>query len=176
MHIKGVGYKDSKKNTQSIYASILGNSQNSRLYKRIREELGFVYTIYAYSEITGTHGDIFIVFGTRPKNVKDAIFEIKKIIHELAENGVSEEELSCAKNLKKSIIEFSSETNTDRAETNASFMYYEGKHVSLNVRKTRFDKVTTQDVNKFAKKIANEKMFNIVAVGKNLNIEDLKQY
>ena len=176
LHIRGVGYKDKKKNVQSLYSSILGNSQNSRLYKKIREELGFVYSIYAYSEITATHGDLFIVFGTRPKNVKDAIFEIKKIINELAENGVTEEELDCAKNLKKSVVEYSSETNTDRAETNASFVYLEGKHVSINARKTRFEKVTLEDVNKFAKKIANEKLFNIVAVGKNLNIEDLKQY
>lgn len=176
VHIKGVNYLSRQKHIQSLYTSILGNCQNSRLYKKIREELGFVYSIYAYCQVALNHGDIFIVFGTRPKNVKDAIYEIKKIILDMAENGVTEEELANAKNLKKSVIEFSSETNTDLAETNASFVNYDGKHVSLKTRKSQFEKVTLEEINKFAKKIAEEKTFNIVAVGKNLNIDDIKQF
>ena len=176
VHIKGVDYSDKRKYVQSLYASILGNYQNSRLYKKIREELGFVYSIYAYSQIAANHGDIFIVFGTRPKNVQKAIYEIKKIILDMAENGVTEEEMISAKNLKKSIIEFSSETNTDLAETNASFVLSDGKHCSIKARKSKYNKISIEDVNKFAKKIANEKTFNIVAVGKNLNMADIEQY
>ena len=176
LHIKGVTYDSKQKHTASIYSCILGSSQNSRLYKKIREELGLVYTIYAYNDIGLRSGEIFIVFGTRPKNVKKAIFEIKKIIDDFAENGATEEELVRAKNWKKSCIEFAGETNTDIAETNGLMTYYDNKITRVASRKARYDKVTLEDVNKFAKKIATEKTFNIVAVGKGLDIEDLKQF
>lgn len=176
LHIKGVTYDSRQKHIASLYSSILGSSQNSRLYKIIREELGLVYTIYAYNDIGLRSGELFIVFGTRPKNVNKAIFEIKKIINEFAENGATEEELTRAKNWKKSCIEFAGETNSDLAETNGLMTYYDNKITKVASRKAKYDKVTLEDVNKFAKKIATEKTFNIVAVGKGLDIEDLKQY
>ena len=119
---------------------------------------------------------MFIIFGTRPKNVQKAIFEIKKIIQELAENGATEVELERAKIWKKSCMEFSSETNSDIAEINGSLIHNDNKHTSLSTRKSKFEKVKLEDINKFAKRIANEKVFNIVAVGKDINIEDLKQF
>lgn len=176
IHIKTVDYDSDLKHVASIYASILGNSQNSRLYKKIREELGLVYTIYAYNDIDVRTGEMFIVFGTRPKNVKKAIFEIKKIINEFAENGATEEELLRAKNWKKSCLEYSSETNYDRAESNGVLLQVNGKIPSLKLRKAKYDKVTLSQVNEMAKTIRDEANFNIVAVGKNLKIEDLEQY
>ena len=176
IHIKSVAYSSRQKYIASLYTSILGNSQNSRLYKTIREEMGLVYTIYAYQDTQAKNGEIFIAFGTRPKNVQQAIFEIRRIVDEIAEKGITEEELLRAKNWKKSCIEFSSETNQDLAEANGSFMLYENKHISVSQRKSKYDSVKVEDINKFAKKIASEKTFNVVGVGKNLNINDLKQF
>ena len=62
------------------------------------------------------------------------------------------------------------------ADTNGLMLYYNGKITRQSIRKAKYDKVTLEDVNNFAKKIANEKTFNIVAVGKNLNIDDIKQF
>ena len=62
------------------------------------------------------------MLGTRPKNVKKAIFEIKRIINEIAESGVTEEEFERVKNLKKSVLEYGSETNSDIAEANGSMI------------------------------------------------------
>ena len=176
LHIKSVTYDSKLKHIASIYSSILGNSQNSRLYKKIREELGLVYTIYSYNDIDLKTGSMLIVFGTRPKNVKKAIFEIKNIIKDFAENGATEEELIRAKNWKKSCIEFASETNSDIADANGIIWLLNNKTISLKSRKAMYDKVTLEQVNDFAKRIANEKTYNIVAVGKGIDIEDLKQY
>ena len=176
VHIKSVSAVDDKKYIADLYASILGNSQNSRLYKIIREELGLVYTVYAFSDMVSVTGGIFIMLGTRPKNVKKAIFEIKRIIQEMAENGVTEEEFERVKNLKKSVLEYNSETNSGIAEANGSMMHLFERCKTLEERKTQIENVSLEDVNYFAKMIADEELFNVVAVGKKLNIEDLKQF
>lgn len=176
VHVKSVSALSDEKYVSDLYASILGNSQNSRLYKVIREELGLVYSVYAFSDMVPMTGGIFIMLGTRPKNVKKAISEIKRIIVELAENGAKEEELERAKNLKKSNIEFSTETNSDIAESNGSMIHLFEKCQTTAERKQKFDNVTLEMVNEFAKRIASEETFNIVAVGKGVDENALKEF
>lgn len=176
VHIKTVPAVSDKKYVSDLYASILGNSQNSRLYKIIREELGLVYSVYAFCDMVSVTGGIFIMLGTRPKNVKKAIFEIRKIIDEFAENGATKEEFERVKNLKKSVLEYSFETNQDVAEANGTMLHLYDNVKSIDERKQEIEKVTLDEINKFAKQISKETMFNVVAVGKNLNIEDLKQF
>lgn len=176
VHIKGVTYDSNLKYVSDIYSSLLGASSSSRLYKKIREELGLVYSIYSYMEIEARNGELYIVFGTRPKNVKKAITEIRKIIDDIARNGVSEKELETAKNFKKSCIEFAAETNSELAEINGTFVHFCGTPVSLEERKKCYDAVTAEDILSFARTIASEKIYNVVAVGKNINIEDLKAF
>ena len=80
------------------------------------------------------------------------------------------------KNLKKSLIEYNNETNSDIAESNGSMIHLFEECHTVQERKQKIDSVTIDQVNEFAKRIANENMFNIVAVGKNVNEEDLKVY
>ncbi len=176
IHIKGVTYKSKLKFVADLYSTLLGGSSNSKLYKKIREELGLVYTIYSYPEIEARNGEFYIVFGTRAKNVKLAISEVKKIINYMAENLVTEDELNAAKNWKKSYLEFVSETNAETAEINGNLIHFNGKHSKLSARQKQYDKVSVDDIKKFAKKIANENTYNVVAVGKNIEISDLKQF
>lgn len=174
--IKSVNALDEQKYICDLYASILGNSQNSRLFKIIREKLGLVYTIYAYNEISPKAGELVIAFGTRPKNVKQAMIEIKQAIIDFAENGATEEELVRAKNWKKSCLSFGMETNSNVAEINGTIFNVYNKIFDKEERLMKTEKVTLEDVNAFAKRIANEKDFSIVAVGKNLTIEDISNF
>ena len=62
------------------------------------------------------------------------------------------------------------------AEINGTYAHLYGKTLSLDERAKQYDEITTQKVNEFAKRIANEEVFNVVAVGKNLNLKDIKVY
>ena len=144
--------------------------------KLIREKLGLVYTIYSYSEMSPKAGELVIVFGTRPKNVKKAMIEIKKAILDFAEKGASEEELVRAKNWKKSCVSFGMETNSNLAEINGTIFNLYTKAFDKNERIEKINNVTLEQVNNFAKRIASEREFAVVAVGKDLNIDDLKVF
>lgn len=176
LHIKSVSYKSKDKYVADLYSVLLGGPSNSRLYKKVREELGLVYTIYSYPEIEARNGEIYIVLGTRLKNVKRAVLEIRNIIDEIAKVGVSESEFEICKNWKKSYIEFASETNSDTAEINGSLIYYNQAYISLESRRQKYDSIKLSEINDFAKRIANESCFNVVAVGKNIKLEDLQNF
>ena len=94
----------------------------------------------------------------------------------LAKNGMSEDELLRAKNFKKSCIAYSSETNSDIAEINATCLHLYTKTLSTEERVKNFDSVTLEQVCDFATQIANEETFNVVAIGKKLKMEDITQF
>lgn len=173
LHIMSVPASSDKKYIADIYASILGNSQNSKLFKRIREDLGLVYTIFASNEMRLNSGEIFIVFGTRPKNVKKAISEIKNVILDMSETGISAEDLLRAKTWKKACLMFALETNSDIAEANGTNLFCYNKLEEKEEILSNYEAVTLSDVREFAKYIASQDVLNIVAVGDKLNKEDI---
>jgi len=174
--IKSVPYSSDKKYIADIYASILGNSQNSRLFKKVREQLGLVYSIYAMCELGARVGEIDIIFATRPKNIKKAIEAIKEEIQKLDDEGISEDEVLRTVNFKKSCTLYALENSSEIADLNASMMHYHGKPIHQEERMRNYDKVTSKDVSMFAKQIAEEQLFAVVAVGKGLKEEDLKVF
>lgn len=176
IHIKGSTCFDQSHMAENLYVSILGSSQNSRLFKRIREDLGLVYTIYAFADLGARKGDIVIIFGTRPKNINKAITEIKNVIDDLAQNGISEEELQRAKNWKKSCHAFAWESASDIAEANGTSLHIYDKVLTRADRLERVEKVTKSQVDEIAKRVAKETVFNVVAVGKNLEVADIEVF
>lgn len=171
--IKSERATSEKRYVADIYTTILGNSQNSRLYKTIREELGLVYTIYAFNDSNYLSGSIVIFFGTRPKNIEKAVMKIKQIIAEMGSVGISEEELQRAKNWRKSVLEFHAETAGATAESNGTMINYYGNVVSKEERGKKIQSVTLDDVNAFAKQIASEANFSLTAVGKNIKADTI---
>lgn len=174
--IKTINSLDKEKYACDLYTSILGSSQNSRLFKIIREKLGLVYSIYACNELTLKAGEMIIYFGTRPQNVKKAVEEVKKVILDFAENGATEEEFVRAKIWKKSGLSFGTETNSDIADINGIIFNFFGKVFNPKNRLKMTEAVTLEQVNNFAKRIANETTFNIVAVGKGVSLSDLTSF
>lgn len=172
--IKSVSTLDDEKYVADLYTSVLGSSQNSRLFKVIREKLGLVYSIYAFNQISTKNGELLIIFGTRPKNIRKAMLEIKKTINELAENGVTAEELERAKNWKKSSMSYGMETNSNLAEINGTQFNVLNEKFDADKMYKKTQNVTLEEVNEFAKRIANEKVYNVVAVGKGLSLKDIE--
>ncbi len=176
VHIKTVTLASDLKYIADIYTSILGNSQNSRLFKLLRENLGLVYSVYAFNDMRTASGEIYIIFGTRAQNVKKAIKSIKDEIQNLAKNGITDIELQRAKNWKESCVAFGLESSAEIAELNGSYTHYFERPTTAEEKIQNYKKVTKKDVDNFAKKVSLEQIFNVVAVGKNIKLEDLKQF
>lgn len=176
IHIKGITRESDVRQIAEIYTCILANSQNSRLYKKIREELGLVYSIYGFMHMGSQTGELFIFFGTRPENVELAMTEIRNEISKLADSGVTELELEMAKNLRKSNLEFMTETNSDIAELIGTELNFFGEIEPFDKKLKKLDKVSKEQVQEFAKVIFNESQFNVVAVGKNFSKSNLLKF
>ncbi|MDD4316776.1 MAG: pitrilysin family protein, partial [Clostridia bacterium] len=95
---------DKQSSTASLVTNMLGGGMSSRLFQKLREELGLVYNIYANDYQYVTDGFINLFFATNPSTVKQALLAVREIILKVIEEGFSAEELEKSKAQFKSAV------------------------------------------------------------------------
>ena len=82
---------------QSIYTTILGGNMSSRLFQKLREEEGLVYTIYVYPVRYFDTGGTVVYASTTPAQSDKVKKGILKEVDNIAKNGVKKGEFFDAK-------------------------------------------------------------------------------
>ena len=109
-----------------LYTVILGGGMSSRLYSKIREELGLVYSIYTFTLSYKDTGAGVIYFATSKENVGKVVHEIKAMLRKIAKEGVKKDEIERGKEylIGNSLLKL--ESSLSRSERNAVSYYRRG--------------------------------------------------
>ena len=110
----GVKQGDDRLYPLSIFSSILGGGMSSRLFQKIREELGLAYTVYSYPSSYTDIGALNIYAGTSPKNVQLVIDTIAGEIKKMNADGITDDEFAKAKTQLKGSYILSQESTVAR--------------------------------------------------------------
>lgn len=90
---ENIGSSSNDVYTIDIINNVLGGSSTSRLFQRIREDEGLVYSIYSEQEFYRDKGELGIYASMSTENLEDVYRLIKEEIVSLNEKGITEEEL-----------------------------------------------------------------------------------
>lgn len=77
-----------------VVSSLFGGGMSSRLFQRIREELGLAYSVYGFQSLytdVGVHG---VYVGTAPDTAERARAAVVEELQRLVDHGIAEDELS----------------------------------------------------------------------------------
>ena len=66
------GARDPRRYALAIMANVLGGGMSSRLFQRIREELGLAYAVYAFQQLYQSAGVVGVYVGTQPGTAEAA--------------------------------------------------------------------------------------------------------
>ena len=88
---------DPRRFAMSILVNALGGGMSSRLFQRVREELGLAYAVYAYNQFHQGTGQLGIYVGTQPESAEAALATIQQELRRMAEQGLDEAELAVGK-------------------------------------------------------------------------------
>ena len=157
----------------NLYNRILGGGHSSRLFVEVREKEGLAYAVYSFNSQSSYLGYLVIYIDTFIENLEKANNIIAGILKDLAENDVTQEELEKAKMQYKSAIAFHIENKANVAESNALQMQYYDKILTEEARVALIDKITIDDIRKFAKEVYNQKNRIVACVGKDIKKEFL---
>lgn len=129
-----VKYSDDLYYAFGLMNSIFGGSMSSRLFQSIREQKGLAYTVCSMNSFSTFSGFFNIYAGVAHDKLGETVREIKNELVKLAENGVTDEELSMAKEQFNSSYIFSLENTTTR-------MFSLGRHRLLLDRTFDVDEI-----------------------------------
>ena len=88
----GTPYGDPAIYPQAILNNLLGGAMSSRLFQRIREEMGMAYSIYTYPNSYLSCGVFAVYAGVSPKNGQLVLDEIGLELKKLLNEGITEKE------------------------------------------------------------------------------------
>ena len=143
--IKGI--YTSERMAYTLLSFIVGGGMSSRLFQKIREDLGLVYTIYCLPDFYDIGGSMVVSFATNSSQQTVAIEAIKKELDNLIKNGVTEEELNRAKVFCKTLIVTSSETSINTTKHNTSDTLVYNKLRTVDMKLSEIQAVTLEQIN-----------------------------
>ena len=149
----------------SVLSGILGKGMSSRLFQKLREEMGVGYYIYASHDAYTDHGIFSISAGVDTSRFEEVLAvlldECKKLKHTL----VDEDELKKVKDYLTGSFVLGLETSDSRAEYAAVNQILKGKIVSLEEEIDDIQKVTAEEIQTLAQEIFVEKHLNLAVIG-----------
>jgi len=139
-------HSDPRRYAMSMIGMLFGGGMSSRLFQRIREELGLAYSVYSFQsfhEDSGVHG---VYVGTTPASARAAVDAINAEMEKLAAQGLSEEDLTAGKSQLKGQITLSLESPSSRMYRAAGVELYGEPYRTLDEVLALVDAIDAQTV------------------------------
>lgn len=133
-----------------LLSSALGSGMSSRLFQRVREELGLCYAVYTYQSFYGVSGVSGVYVGTRPATAEKAAAAVREELARVASDGLAESELDQIKRQVKGQVMISLESTGARLHRLASFALHDEPFVGLSALLDKIDAVTSDDIRRVA--------------------------
>lgn len=139
-----------------LLSDIIGRSKSARLYHRLVKEQQLFNSVNAYSTSSLDPG-LLVISGNLNQGISPEAGDaaINEIVEEILTDGIPEAELSKVKNQAESTLAFSEIELLNRA-MNLAFAANAGNVDWANQEAEKIAAVTTESVNKAAKKILNK--------------------
>ena len=140
------------------------SGQGSRLFSRIRDELGLAYYVGAY-QLVGLDTGCFVMYvGTTPENVATCQQEFLAELVRLEKDGLSEDELTRAKNSLIGQRKVQLQDNSQLSMMIALDELYGLGYDFFRTMDARYRAVTADDIKRVAQKYFENKPYAIAVV------------
>ena len=169
--VRGIGVHDKRRHAVQVLANILGGGMSSRLFHRVRDELGAAYYISAHAEFLADHGQFTVSSGVDHTKIEIVVRAILEELRRARETQVPAEELAKAKDHLVGTFILGMETSDQLAS------YYGGQEIlarSLVAPAELIEKlraVTAEEVQSVAKQLFINKHLNLAVIGPYKNKE-----
>ncbi len=131
---------------QAVLNNLLGGAMSSRLFQRIREELGMAYSIYTYPNSYKGCGTFAVYAGVSPRNGEKVLREIRSEMKKLLEAGITQKEFDASKQQLRSGYLLGLESPGTRMQAMGRGLLLLGRSITPEETIARIEKVTMEHV------------------------------
>jgi len=140
------GSRDPRRYALALLTNAMGGGMSSRLFQRVREELGLAYAIFAYQHFYQGTGQLGVYIGTAPATAERAEAEIRSELAKVAREGLSAQELEDGKRQLKGQVMLSLESPVSRMHRLAATELNRDRYRRLDEIRAEIDAITPDEV------------------------------
>jgi predicted Zn-dependent peptidase len=112
--MEGVARADDRRFAMGVLSAALGGGMSSRLFQEIREKRGLAYSVYAYAQQFAGSGVLGFYAGCNPTKAIEVVEIIRSVLADVADNGMTHEEIERAKGAVRGSLVLSQEDTGSR--------------------------------------------------------------
>jgi predicted Zn-dependent peptidase len=154
----GYSRKDPRRFPFGVVNSVLGGGMSSRLFQEIREKRGLAYSVYSYHSMFAETGLFSVYAGTTPTKAHEVLSIINRELRNVAEGGLTDDELERAKGHLKGSLVLSLEDTSGRMSRIGRSEISHGEILSVDEVLERTDAVTKADAVDVAREVFSRPM------------------
>ena len=149
----------------AVLAGVLGGGMSSRLFQKLREEMGVGYYVRTYNDSYTDHGFFQISAGVDNKRINEVLHAVLEECRKLKNQKISKEELNKVKEFLIGNMKLSLESTDDIAN------FYGGQELlkreinSLDEKAKKIRKVTADQIQSLANYIFKNNKLNLALIG-----------
>jgi predicted Zn-dependent peptidase len=160
-----VAHHDPRRYAIALVDAILGGGMSSRLFQRVREELGLAYAVYTFQSFhpdTGTHG---VYVGTAPATAERSREAIREELDRLSRESLTAEEIAAGKSQLKGQVTLSLESVSSRMYRAAGVALYDEPFRTLDDVLALIDAITPEEVAAVCREFYAPEKQTVVSLG-----------
>ena len=165
---KGKSYASPDYYASQILASVLGGGMSSRLFQKIREEMGAAYSVYTYPTSYPGCGVYAIYAGTSIEQAQAVIDEIQHQVKLFLDKGFTDKEFVQARDQLKGGYILGLESTSSRMSSIGRSKLLLGYANEIDTVVEKIERVTREEVMEIARKVL-EGPYAAAAVGRKVD-------
>lgn len=165
MGFEGIEHGDDRVYSLLALNNIFGGGMSSRLFQKIREEKGLVYSIYSYPSTYKTAGLFMIYAGMNPEYLQTVIDLTRKEIDLLIQKGITGDELNKSKEQLKGNYILGLESTTSRMNSIGKAELMLGRINTPEEVLNKMDRITMDNIREVIDMTFKYEKLSISAVG-----------
>ena len=157
--------RDDRRYPLAILTNMFGGGMSSRLFQRVREELGLAYAVYAFQHSYRATGLVGVYVGTQPKTAAKARAAIEAEYRQLATEGLTDEELRGGRQQLKGQLMLALENPTSRMNRLAGFALNDDRYRNLDEVLAAIDRVSRDEMMAVAREFFAPERLTTIELG-----------
>ena len=158
-------YKSKHRFESYVVNDLLGGGVTSRLYQKIREDKGLVYSVYSFLQSFIDSGLFLTYAGTSDKNALPVLKAMKSEIEKFLENGLKRTDLSMFKTQVKGQILLGAEDMENRMNSLGINEMVFGEYRPVDEVINEIDGVTVRSINEYVRKYFDMDEVSLMIMG-----------
>ena len=148
--MEGVARADNRRFAMGVLSAALGGGMSSRLFQEIREKRGLAYSVYAYAQQFAGSGVLGFYAGCNPTKAIEVVEIIRSVLSDVADNGMTHEEIERAKGAVRGSLVLSQEDTGSRMSRIGKNEIVYGQVMDFDDILKAISRVSAQDIREIA--------------------------